>query len=816
VSRILICTLSRARLRQLRTSRWRYLGLLALLGLYVAQSVAASPAHSVTFDEQYHLTLGYVYLAQRDLRFHHNQSPPLSEAILSAPLLARSDIQLPIEHPAYQLWGDIYLFSDAFFWHSGNDPDGLVHAGRVMAALLGVLLGLLLFVWGRQLFGEAAGWIALFLFVFDPNFIAHAIPALDLPLAFTVTLAMFALWHYLKRPAVLTLILTGLTLGLALATKYLSIMLLPAMALALLLYPAADTARITHQCKASLWDALRITRYSLLIKRLLAFALMLLIAWFVLWAAYLFQFGPINGAGLPVPAPQYFESFIGMFLKSSEGRANYLLGEVSTTGWWYYFVAAFLLKTPLPTIIVIVFALVRWPWRREWRASSVLYLPAFFFFVGASLSQLQLGYRYLLPALPFLLLMAGRMISVIPGEARNLAARGKRPAARLEIAVSVALAVWLVVSAVVTFPNHLSYFNELAGGSFNGYQYLTDSNVDWGQDLPALKRWSDLTQPDRLHLAFFGSAYPDRYGVNAIALPGYPNSAFGREADAFTAYSLEPGQYAISATSLRIGLVSRLFDAYRRFASLTPIAQPAPSILIYDVQYPAQAEVDRAVIVGPLAAEVSADDLGYRADHPLRAKYCEPGSCFILTPHSARYLTTSDLPDWVKAAAVAVPSPASNYQLYQLDATSSIAEKLQQLQGAGAAINVTYPITFENGLALAGYELQPPGGSEPPGGLTVNTYWRVTDRLEPPVAVFVHLLDQDGRIAAQDDRLGAAARMLEPGDVIAQRHPIHSQTPLPPGTYQIAIGLYNPATLERFKTQAGADRLLVGTVEIMP
>ena len=807
--------MSRADLFPFRTSRWRYLGLVVLLGLYFAQSVAASPWHSVTFDEQYHLTPGYVYLTQRDLRFHHDQNPPLYEAILTAPLLARSDLHLPIDHPAYQLWSDVYLFSDAFFWHSGNDPDSMVHAGRVMAALTGILLGLLLFVWGKQMFGEVAGWIALFLFAFDPNFVASAIPTLDLPLAFTVTLAMYCLWRYLQRPTALALILTGLALGFALATKYLSVMLLPAFFLILLIYPFSSSfipARVPARGRAG-----RLAHPSSFIKRLLAFGLMLLVAWLVLWATYLFQFGPVNGAArsVPVPAPQYFESFTGMLLKSSEGRANYLLGQVSTTGWWYYFIVAFFLKTPLPTIIAILFALVRWPWRREWRASSMLYLPALFFFISASISNLQLGYRYILPALPFLFLMAGRVISVIPSEARNLTERGKPLVARLEIIMSVALAVWLMVEAVITFPNHLSYFNELAGGPNNGYHYLTDSNVDWGQDLPALKNWVDHRQPERLHLAFFGAAYPDRYGINASGIPGYPNSAFGREADAFTSYSLEPGQYAISATALRVGLVSRLFNAYQAFQALTPIAQPAPSLLVYDLNTPANAEVDRAVIVGPLAAEVAPQDLGYRVDHPLRAKYCEPGSCFILTPHPARYITPA-VPDFVKGAAVDVPSPAGSYRVYQLDAASLIEGQLQQLQAAGAAISVTYPIAFENGLAFAGYEIQPPGGSEPPGGLTVNTYWRVTGDLQPPVTVFVHLLDQDGNIVAQDDRFGAAARMLEPGDLIVQRHPIQSETPLKPGTYQIAIGLYNPDTLSRFKTQAGADRLLLGTMEVKP
>ena len=797
-------------------SRWRRLGLIALLGLYFAQAVLASPQHSVTFDEQYHITPGYVYLTQGDLRFHHDQNPPLFEAILSAPLLARSDIKLPLDHPAYQLWGDVYLFSDAFFWHSGNDPDSLVYAGRIMAAVTGVLLGLLLFVWGKQLCGEIAGWIALFLFVFDPNFIANAIPTLDLPLAFTYTLAMYCLWRYLNLPTVLTLILAGLALGFALGTKFLSVMLLPSFVIVMVLYPDSPSRAKSplRTCHSSL-----IARYSFIIKRFLAFLAMLLIAWLILWITYRFQFGPINGAGLPVPAPQYFESFIGMFLKSSEGRANYLLGQVSTTGWPYYFIVAFLIKTPLPTLIALLFALLRWPWRREWRTSSILYLPALLFFGAVSISQLQLGYRYLLPVLPFLFLMAGRVVGVIPSEARNRTAQGKKgflAAARLGM---MSLGAWLVIGAVATFPNHLSYFNEVAGGPYNGYKYLIDSNVDWGQDLPALKKWIDAKQPDRLFLSFFGAAYPDRYGINAIGIPGYPNSAFGREADAFTSYSIEPGRYAISATSLRIGLVSRLFNAYRAFEFMTPIDRPAPSILLYNVNYPANAEVDRAVIAGPLAAEVLPQDLGYRPDHPLRAKYCEPEQCFIYTPHPARYIALN-LPDFVKNAAVAVASPASSYRVYQLDATTLLEDRLKQLRFAPVltpdGIAVTFPISFENGLAFAGYEIQPPDGSEPSGGFRVTTYWLVTDRVQPPVTIFVHLLDAQGHIAAQNDSFGAAVRMLESGDLIVQQHPLKFNQPAPPGIYRLEIGLYNPDTMNRFKTAGGVDHVLTEAVEIKP
>ena len=227
-------------------TRWRLLGLIVLLVIFFAQAAAASPHNAVTFDEQYHLTPGYVYLKTGDLRFHHDQNPPLIESLTALPLLFRSDINLPIDDPAYKLWSDVYLFSDDFLWHANRDAQGLVNSGRLAAAGIAVLLALLLFVWGKQWFGELAGWIALFIFVFDPNLIANAIPTLDVGLAFTATLAVWRLWSYLKHPGKINLILSGLALGVALATKFLSVMLLPSFILILLVYPASTDNHQQH------------------------------------------------------------------------------------------------------------------------------------------------------------------------------------------------------------------------------------------------------------------------------------------------------------------------------------------------------------------------------------------------------------------------------------------------------------------------------------------------------------------------------------------------------------------------------------------
>jgi hypothetical protein len=144
-----------------------------------------------------------------------------------------------------------------------------------------------------------------------------------------------------------------------------------------------------------------------------------------------------------------------------------------------------------------------------------------------------------------------------------------------------------------------------------------------------------------------------------------------------------------------------------------------------------------------------------------------------------------------------------------------IADRLAQLQSLPVAtpdgITTAYPVTFDTGLSLVGYEVQ---------GSLVNTDWRVTDHVQPPMTVFVHVLDAQDTIVGQDDSFGAATRMLEPGDMIVQRHPLSIKPDTPAGTYRLEVGLYNPDTLQRFTAHPSnappTDRLLLSTIEIGP
>jgi hypothetical protein len=141
----------------------------------------------------------------------------------------------------------------------------------------------------------------------------------------------------------------------------------------------------------------------------------------------------------------------------------------------------------------------------------------------------------------------------------------------------VALLAAHVASAGLARPHYLSYFNTLAGGSAQGYRWLVDSNVDWGQDLLRLRQYQDANHVGRIHLAYFGRVAPEIYGIDYEMLPA----------------DIVPGVYVISATYL-MGRPYYLYDhgtlywvpqnAYAKFQKLLPTARVGLSLFVFDLR----------------------------------------------------------------------------------------------------------------------------------------------------------------------------------------------------------------------------------------
>jgi hypothetical protein len=191
-------------------------------------------------------------------------------------------------------------------------------------------------------------------------------------------------------------------------------------------------------------------------------------------------------------------------------------------------------------------------------------------YLGAAMTmKIDIGLRHVLPLYPLALLIAGRAVGAV------LASRRK-----LFIAALAALCLLQVGEVAAVHSHYLAFFNQLIGGPKNGYKYLADSNLDWGQDLKRLKRWMDENRVEKINLSYFGSADPAYYGIHCTYLPG--STVFGT--NRIEKPSL-PGLVAVSVQNLTgAGLDGDPF--YKPLFNVEPLAVIGYSIRVYRVDHP--------------------------------------------------------------------------------------------------------------------------------------------------------------------------------------------------------------------------------------
>lgn len=755
-----------------RPARWA--GVCLLLGVLWVQMDISSARKSAAFDETYHLVSGYAYLRTGSPRLSW-EHPPVAQVLAALPLLMRDDLTpFPVDHPAWQA-GDAEALVDEYLWvDNGAKAPDLIRVCRRPLMALTMLFGLSLFAAIRATVGEPAAWVGLALFVLDPNVVANGrLITNDLPVAGLMFVAVWRLGEYLRKPTTLNLIATGLAAGLAVATKISAVILAPAFFLVVLLYRPARGEALSPG------------------RRLLALVGMAGVAALAVWAVFGFEVGPVGEGGVPLPAATFLRGIPRVWQRVARGTPTYLLGRVSDTGWWYYYLVVFVLKTPLSTLLLLAYGLAHAV--RRWRETALWWAPAALYFGASSVSTLQIGYRYILPVLLFAFPLAVGPLSAWPR-------------ARLARAGLALLLVWAGLEALLIFPDHISYVNELGGGVNNGWRIFADMNVDWGQDLVALRAYQESHPSEELRLAYFGSAYPSAYGVRARLLPGFSRALWGPEVAGFNPCTPPPGTYAISATSLHLGLVYRAQDLYAFFRDRTPDARAGRSILIYRVDYPPGTEVDRTVVVGPEVSSLSAEELGLREGHRLVTKWAGAGAFILASGGPARYLALAPVPDSPLVAAVLAEGPLADARplLTQIPADG--------VPTAPDGTPVPLPASFQEGPALAGWTRSADAVAAG-GSFTLTTYWRVEGPLAPPLAVFVHLLGEDGLPIAQWDGWPVATDGLEPGDVIVLSHPLQVPAETPPGRYALQVGLYRPPDGPRLPV-AGTDRLMLLPLEV--
>ncbi|HVO13114.1 MAG TPA: glycosyltransferase family 39 protein [Vicinamibacteria bacterium] len=501
--------------------RWPAVVAAAAVALQVGLTVSAMRGNTATFDEGAHLPAGWTHLALGDHRLNPEQ-PPLLKLLAAAPLA----LVRPVVHTDDPAWVQArqWEFGRRFLYR-WNDGSRLLFLGRLPIVALAALLVVAVFLESRRRFGPTAGVASVLLCALSPDVLAHgSLVTTDLGFALFFFLAVVSFARTLERPSVVVLLGCGLATGAAFAAKFSA----PVLALVLVLMaaagglggrrtePGAQTKDLTPARTAG------------------ALAAVAVLALAVVWAAYGFRHDlspdpvaraagrstleqPIASLPLRTLAaaaeagllPEDYVRGLLFVVTHSAARPTFLLGTVSDHPLPGYFLVTFLLKTPVPLLLLTAVALVRLP-RLAARDALFLWLPVLVYAAATAARGLEIGHRHLLPVYPFLFLAAG--------EAAARLVAWRRPAGLVVVGL---LGGWYALSTVRTHPHHLAYFNEIAGGPANGWRLLVDSNLDWGQDLGRLARWTRENGVAHLKLSYFGSADPGYYGLDADMLPGY-------------------------------------------------------------------------------------------------------------------------------------------------------------------------------------------------------------------------------------------------------------------------------------------------------
>ena len=566
-------------MKRLSTRSWSLISLAGMGTVYFILACSSLCQKSVTIDETGHLPVGYNVLTTGDFRYCE-LNPPLVNVLSAVPLLFM-DVVRPggegsrVPDPGFSFWRN----ATAFRAENQGSYQRIYTVSRTVTVLLVGLLGVLLFFWAGRLVPEypnRAGLLAALFLWFSPGVLAQARwVTTDAGVAFFMALSLYVYSLYLEKRTATWVFLSGLTLGLAQLSKFTAVYLYLALAI-------LQIAWFIHQKEKQPG------------RFLLEFLGIVLVSLLTIDLGYLFQGvgHPLGGilfestpfrslkqffpGWIPLPLPEsYLLALDRQTADTLRGDPSFLFGHSFVGGKWYYFFALSAIKTPLPGLLLVGLAVILRTFRKGWREfeNPLLLLPAgLVLFAFSFLSNKQIGIRMILPAAPLLWLWTAVSLS-------------KARWTRRTVSVVALLCCWYAAESFWIYPDYSAYFNQLIGGPSQGYRYALDSNLDWGQDLPKLKRYMDEEGIDTIQLLYFGAVDPSLYGIRYEV----PKQA------------VKPGLLAISVSLY--GIPAKINDHGRYFRAGPfdlnpdlfgkPIANLGNTIHVYRVRAPEKAKPDQ-------------------------------------------------------------------------------------------------------------------------------------------------------------------------------------------------------------------------------
>ena len=569
-------------------SKWQKFLIIFFLIMIFLQNVLSTYNKSIIYDEKRYIGVGKYLIHTDNYKYKAlNHNPPLSYYL-------NSILLLPLEFPekSYQS-DDWYVNGSEMIFHSGYSPFLITFLARLPFILLSLIFSLVVLKFAEGLYGIKSAIFAMFLYTFNVTILSHSNLVLtDFVVSVFMFLTIFYFWKLMNEYNIKNLLLTGVFFGLAQISKITAIILVPCL---LLLY-FAETYKKGFFKKKNIKEFFKI------------FSAIFIVGFIVIWASYGFAFYPLKEAVPPqyagkaynflnksfssepakkagiyvfekisVPFPSYFLSYGYLSSLAVEGRERYFFGKIIEKSVWYYQFVVFLLKTQISLIVLLALAVTYSMKTKSKKTVNELYLilPVLLLLFLLMFNKMTVAVSHIIPIYPFLIVFCSKLVN----------SKDKIVKALLVLAV-----IHYFISAIFAFPDYFSYFNELAGGSKNGYKYLGDGNIDNGQNLLQLKEFMEKRNIQKINLSYLGSVDPKEYGItyDFIASADFQpwvmdNKIYLKLSTTGEGCKKRTGWIAISVSNYQ-GVYLQNRSCFSWLKGYTPIERIANSIFVYNIK----------------------------------------------------------------------------------------------------------------------------------------------------------------------------------------------------------------------------------------
>lgn len=453
--------------------------------IFIFLSAGSALKESLTYDEIVDVEEGMSNIVNHEFKEPFN--PPFIRMLTAVPLVIGADTIIASPRLA-----------DRYF------PSRLVTIGLAIALMISVY-------WAtRKYFDDQTAVVAIFLFTFEPNILSHShYITMDIGVTLFFFLAYIQLLQLMRNVTGRNILFFGIAAGLAMASKISGLIFLIGLLILIIFYKRMwRIISVRHAAKITV---------------------LLVVAGLTIWATYFFSTDVIIAQRIdptrlssrlmddaiasqnqflirgltflssnPIPLGNYIATIKNHVVRGMMTDDIYFLGGHYSKSKPYFMLIAFLLKTPIPLLILFLTSLIL-NWRKRRRTSFPYFLlPVAAVIFMSIITRVVPLVRHILPMYPFIIICAATAI-------RSLS----RQTAKLSVGI---IMLWYIYGTLINFPHFISYANEFAGPRETRYKYFSDSNIDWGQGLVTLNKYVLGKQPEHVTLSYFGRDDAAAYG----------------------------------------------------------------------------------------------------------------------------------------------------------------------------------------------------------------------------------------------------------------------------------------------------------------